>query len=389
MKYMKFKATNIFTGTEILPADNVLITDEQGVIESIVDITDAGEEVIVLDGMLSPGFVNTHCHLELSHMKGRIEPGSGLVEFLIRVIKERNFSSGSMQDAMKFADLELYNGGTVAAADICNTANSAGIKQASKIRWRNFIEVLGFNDDNATDRLNFAKKIQDEFTTPTSLSPHAPYSVSSTLFRLINEASAGEIITVHNQETAAENELYMNRQGDFFELYRNLSIDPASFKASGKTSLQTYLPWLNKASDLLLVHNTCIHEQDILFAKELTGTAINLFFCICINANKYITSQVPPLDLFRKHNCQLTIGTDSYASNHQLNMLEEIKAIHHEFAHIPLDETLRWATLNSARALKMDDTLGSFAKGKQPGIVLISNVVDQKLTDQSSAIRIL
>ena len=389
MKYSKFKATGVFTGNEILPANNVQITTEEGCVESIVDIRDAGEEIISLDGLLSPGFINTHCHLELSHMKNRIAPGGGLVDFLISVIRDRNVSSDTMHDAMKFAELEMYNSGTVAVADICNTADTVSIKQSGKIRWRNFIEVLGFNENNAADRLNFARNIQGQFATASSLSPHAPYSVSSGLFQLINEAATGEVITIHNQETAAENELYISRQGGFFKLYENLSIDPASFRASGKTSLQTYLPWLNKASDLLLVHNTCISEEDILFAKELTGTSINLFFCICINANKYIESKVPPLDLFRRNNCQLTIGTDSYASNHQLNILEEIKTIHQEFSHIPLQELLQWATLNGARALKMDDKLGSFEKGKQPGVVLINNLEGGKLTGKSAAVRVL
>lgn len=389
MKWRKFRGSALFTGTEILPANRVLVTDEQGTVQSIVHAEEAGDGVMVLDGMLSPGFVNTHCHLELSHMKGRVAPGSGLIEFLIKVIRERTAAPESVQEAMQQAAAELYQSGTVAVADICNTADSALIKADSNIQWRSFIEVLGFNEENAAERLEFAKKVQRQFTTPATLSPHAPYSVSSALFHLINEASAGKVVTLHNQETEAENELYQNKTGDFLRLYSNLSINAGPFQPSGRSSLQTYLPWLDKATGLILVHNTFIHEQDILFAKELTSSAIDLSFCICINANKYITSRVPPLDLLRKQACSLTIGTDSYASNYQLNILEEIKTIQQEFPHIPLTEMLQWATLNGARALQLDHQLGSFEQGKQPGIILISDIQHEKLTPTSKAVRLI
>jgi cytosine/adenosine deaminase-related metal-dependent hydrolase len=84
------------------------------------------------------------------------------------------------------------------------------------------------------------------------------------------------------------------------------------------------------------------------------------------------------------------IGTDSYASNWQLNMLEEIKAIQKETANsIPLVEVLQWATINGAKALQMDDKLGSFEKGKRPGIVLIDRLDGDLITAASTAKRIL
>lgn len=385
MKWRKFKAAALFTGAGILHTDRVLVTDDQGVIEGIVPAQDAGDGVVETEGLLCPGFINAHCHLELSHMKGQIAPGSGLIDFLIRVIRERTAAPDAVQDAMQQAAQELYRGGTVAVADICNTADSARIKAESRIQWRSFVEVLGFNEENAAERLRFAGKVQEQFTTPATLTPHAPYSVSAALFHLINKASAGEIITLHNQETEAENELYQSKKGDFFRLYNNLSINAAAFQPSGQSSLQTYLPWLNEAATLILVHNTCIREQDIVFAKERTGAATDLFFCICINANKYITSRVPPLDVLRKHRCQITLGTDSYASNHQLSMLEEMKTVQQEFPHIPLHEILQWATLNGAKALGLNKQLGSFEQGKKPGLVLISGMRDGRLTKDSEA----
>ncbi|MEJ7767849.1 MAG: amidohydrolase family protein [Chitinophagaceae bacterium] len=411
MDYRKLKADFIFTGSEMLNRDSVLIVNETGTVVQIVSPEEAGEQVEILKGLLVPGFVNSHCHLELSHMTSVVAPGSGLVPFLKRVIKERNFSSFVISDAMKRAEEEMYHSGVVAVGDICNTTDSIETKRNSEIEWHNFIEVMGFSKEKAGQRLADAGKVLTEFehrlplysntrddigiTTLTdhrlasSLTPHAPYSVSETLFQLINEVSAGKIITIHNQESFIENDLYENKSGPLFELYEHLHIDPSFFTPSGKSSLRTYLPWLQKASRILLVHNTFTSREDLLFARSIADQFPDLFFCICINANRYIESSNPPVDLLREFDCTICLGTDSYASNWQLNMLEEIKTIQQQFQHIPLPEILQWATINGAKALNLDKKLGTFETGKQPGVVLIDKIMDGKVCNDSNAIRIL
>ena len=99
---------------------------------------------------------------------------------------------------------------------------------------------------------------------------------------------------------------------------------------------------------------------------------------------------MPPIDLLRKNNCNLVIGTDSYASNWQLNILDEIKTIKKETSStIPLIEILQWATINGAKALRIDDKFGSFEKGKKPGVVLINKMDELNITGDSSAKRLL
>ena len=114
----------------------------------------------------------------------------------------------------------------------------------------------------------------------------------------------------------------------------------------------------------------------------------NLYFCLCPNANQYITGLLPDIDLLIKHNCKIVVGTDSLASNHQLDILEELKTIQKKF---PLETKtlLQWATINGAYALQLDDVVGSFEKGNQPGVVLIESIENKKLTDHSKAKRII
>ncbi len=108
MPYKKFKADYIFTGTELLHPNNILITDENGVIETIIEEENAGDNIEVFKGLISPGFINCHCHLELSHMKNVIQSGTGLVEFLIKVINLRSADKKEIEAAIQTADEEMY-----------------------------------------------------------------------------------------------------------------------------------------------------------------------------------------------------------------------------------------------------------------------------------------
>ncbi|UAY51915.1 amidohydrolase family protein [Ferruginibacter albus] len=388
--YRKFKADYLFTGTEILLGNTVLITTEDGIITEIVEEQNAGDNIEIFSGLITPGFINAHCHLELSHMKDTIPAKTGLVEFVQQVMRKRFGNDELKQQAMLDAAAEMYNSGIVAVGDICNTVDSMSIKQKSKIHWHNFIEVTGFVDAAAEKRLADAEKLFEDFTSHysrfTSLSPHAPYSVSKTLFQLLNKKTAGQLITIHNQECAAEDELYKTRSGDFLDLYNNFGIDISEFQSTRKSSLQSWIPYFNNKQSIIAVHNTFISQQDIGFAQSAIS---DLHFAICPNANLYIEQKLPPIDLLRATNCNIIIGTDSYASNWQLNILEEIKTIQQNVDDIPLQEILQWATINGAKALQMEDKLGNFTKGKQPGVVLIDEIDNLNVTNNSSAKRLL
>ncbi|MGG9971016.1 amidohydrolase family protein [Ferruginibacter sp. SUN002] len=394
MSYRKFNADHLFTGSEIIHGNGVLITDLGGKVLDIVDKNDAGDDIEVFKGLLTPGFINSHCHIELSHMKDMIPDKTGLVSFVQQVMSKRGIADELKFDAMRLAEQELYNSGTVAVGDICNTTDSIDIKQKSKMKWHNFIEVSGFTDALAEKRFEAIQEVAHQWTMdhgPWSIVPHAPYSVSKKLFQLLNEATANQLISIHNQESEEENKLYEDKSGSFLELYKNFGIDITGFEPSGKTSFQTWLNYFTNNQSIILVHNTFTNQEDLDFVCRQSSIVHRpLHFCLCPNANKYIEGRMPPIDLLRKNNCNIVIGTDSYASNWQLNMLEEIKTIQHKTAFsIPLEEILRWSTINAARALQMDNELGSFEKNKNPGVILIDEMNGLNVTMNSSAKRLL
>jgi cytosine/adenosine deaminase-related metal-dependent hydrolase len=396
--YRKFSADHIFTGHEMLPGHFVLITTEEGVMVDITEAVNAGEDIEKLNGILSPGFVNAHCHVELSYLKNVIPTGTGLVQFVQQVMSKRfqPQDAEEKQAAIRAAVQEMYQVGIVAVGDICNTTDSIPAKTNSTIHWHHFIEVSGFVDAAAEKRLNEMRPVLEAFhslnpKSQTSFSPHAPYSVSKKLFHLLNQETAGQLITIHNQECRAEDELYQNKSGDFLQLYQNFGINVDSFSATDKTSLQSWMPYFSNKQSKILVHNTFTGQDDIDFEKRSTGNdQQSIFYCLCINANRYIEQADPPIELLRKNNCNIIVGTDSYASNWQLNILEELKTIQQATAgKIALGEMLQWATINGARALQMDDQLGSFEKGKKPGVVLVKGLSNSNLSATSTARRIL
>jgi aminodeoxyfutalosine deaminase len=378
----------------MLPQGNVLITDGAGIIIDIVDVKDAGDDIQFFNGLLCPGFINAHCHLELSHLKGLIPEKTGLVDFVFKVITQRHFAEEQILAAIETAENEMLQNGIVAVGDICNNNLTITQKKKQHLRYHNFIEVSGFAPALAKERFEKGVQIMKQFqllpTAPDSyqeplhsVSPHAPYSVSKELFELINNNTANNIVTIHNQETTAEDNFMKNKTGDFLQLYEQLGIDISFYKPSSKSSLQTWLPYFNKNQSLILVHNVTTSAEDIKFAKLPTT------FCICPNANRYITNTLPNINMLMDQQCNIVLGTDSLASNHQLNILEEIKTLHKNFSNIKLQTLLQWATINGAKALQMDNTIGSFERGKQPGIVLIEEIENLQLNNHSKVKRIL
>lgn len=381
MAYRKFKADQLFDGFHLHGNDKVLITDDSGKVENVVSASEAGDDVQTFNGILSPGLINCHCHLELSHLKNVIPPHTGLIEFLCSVVTKRDFHREVIDQEIIKAEKEMYDNGIVAVGDIGNTADTAEVKSKSKIRWQNFVEVLGFTDEKADENIQHYKQVANTLETKlqtsnikhrTSLVPHAPYSISPKTFKLINELTKDQVISIHNQEHPAEDVLYKTGGGEYLKLFKIFGIDKSPFPVTGLSSIRSVLPHFNNGQTIFLVHNTFMAEEDVLFAKQYANeNQLTLIWCLCINANLYIENKTPPIEMFIKNNCPLVLGTDSYSSNWQLSIAKEIQAIKNNFPSLSLETILQMATINGAKALKWDNELGSFEKGKRPGVTII------------------
>ncbi len=103
MRTLKFRGNRLFDGYTFREDDSVLITDESGKIKGIIPVAAAGDDVQHLQGIIAPGFINCHCHLELSHLKGMIPTGTGLVDFVLAVVQQRHFPDTVILEAVENA----------------------------------------------------------------------------------------------------------------------------------------------------------------------------------------------------------------------------------------------------------------------------------------------
>ena len=267
----------------------------------------------------------------------------------------------------------------MAVGDIANVTDTMDLRLLNKLHMHNFVECIGFTESHALHRYEEAVQVYEHFRSQPaegkmlrqSVVPHAPYSVSPSLFKLIDKHHPQSIISIHNQEATAEDQYYREKQGTVRDLLRGFGIDDCFFEASGKSSLQTYTEWLSAHHTMIFVHNTYTSDEDIRVAQFRFE---NTYWCLCPNANIYIEGTLPDVAMLQRVGAQICIGTDSLASNHQLCILSELNTLKQNMPDLDWEVLLRWGTLNGALALNMQHIVGSLEQGKQPGILNIRNL---------------
>ena len=395
----KIAATYIYPVNHPPVKNGILTCTDDGTIIEVSGSNDKFTEQSGLEfysGILIPGFVNTHCHLELSHLKGKIEEQTGIGGFIGKINQFRNQETENVEKAIGVADRKMWAAGTAAVGDISNSILTIETKKKSKIFYHTFIESFGFHPSRAERSFDYAQFVQIQFKQKelsNSIVPHSPYSVSTQLFEKIQENAIFEnsILTIHNQESESESDFYTNGTGAIANhLTENLGIDISHWVPTGKSSLTSILKHLPVENPLLLVHNTYTGKEDLNELKKIRSLE-NTFFVLCPNSNLYIENQLPKVLMFRNEDLKICIGTDSLASNHELSVLSELITLQMNFPDLTLDELFAWATLNGAKALQIDDRFGSFEPGKKPGINLISGIdfKTMSLTDKSKVKRLV
>lgn len=389
-----------------ITADTIYPVSSAPLENSVIIIGDSGEILAIepaeqhdpasvehIKGVIVPGFVNTHCHLELSHMKGKVDTGTGLIPFITSVVTKRNASPEIIADAIEQAEKEMLEGGIVALGDISNTTDTFAVKARGRMRYYTFVEMFDFLQDAGAEKAFtdwsavFDQIILAEGSS-RSIVPHAPYSVSRELFKKINEANPASDVTIsiHNQETPPEQSLFLSKEGGFIEFYNKFGISLEGFEPNGKPSIHYALENMSPARRTLFVHNTLTTREDISAAQKWSP---NTYWATCPNANLYIENRLPDYQAFMDAEARVTIGTDSLTSNWQLSILEEMKTISRFQSYVPFETMLRWATLHGAEALGFEQTLGSIEPGKTPGLVQIEGLENGRLQLQAKARRII
>ena len=336
------------------------------------------------EGFLVPGFVNAHCHLELSFAAARLEQKKGINDFIGRLeYLKKTISRESKSEAIPYAMESMMEEGIVAVGDICNTDLTVDAKVDSKIMFRNFVEVYGLDENLAQVKMQDAMQLKSKFER-ASIVPHSTYSLSEKLLHLTeNQLNEGDILSLHHQESAAENRYFKEGKGEMIERFKSWGLEIPKYIPSGKSPIETFSELINfENQPIILVHNTFTEEADLNFIQRTFKKAS---LCLCPSSNMFIEDKMPPVQLLENSQLNICIGTDSLASNDFLSILHEIKLLKKAFPELTLETLFKWASANGAKALGFEEEIGSFSLGKKPGILLIEEVEEDSLdfTDYS------
>ena len=368
---------------------------DDGTIISVGELSGTDSPGDRYEGIIAPGFVNAHCHLELSHLRGAFEKGTGMSGFInqINSLRDSKSREEKIRDASAWLE-KLWNQGVSAMADISNCDDTFAMKSKSPMYTRTFLEVFGTEPEDCEAVIEGVRKLKaeaDSYGIDAAPTPHACYTMSPQLLTAASaEALKSGFLSYHSQESPEEEELVISGTGALAENYkgRHLSTPPVT----GKPALMYFLDRLSEVhrppfeEHVLLVHNVCLTQEA---AEAATAVLKNVYWAVCPLSNLFIHNALPPLDLMRENKLKIAIGTDSLSSNDTLDMVAEMYCISENFPDIPLGEIISWATSSGAHFLKKAQ-LGEIAPGKKPGLVLIENIDGNgRLTADSCSKRII
>lgn len=356
----------------------VVEVDDRGTITNILrcDAIDSVASVEFFPGILIPGMVNCHCHLELSYLKGAIAEGEGYGGFARSIGAVRNnFTTEERIRSARLADAQMWEEGVEAVADIANDDLVMEVKTQSKIEYHTLFEFFGLNNRDVEPHFDLANRYPRSYVTP-----HSTYSVQDEPFRQIC-ARNSSLLSIHLLESDAEEGLYLGR-GSLHEWYQRMGWECDFLKYESPAG--RVAGCIDRKCRVLLVHNTRATAEDIATVESHTK---NGTWVLCPESNRFISNDRPPVELLRKSGVAIAVGTDSLASARSLSMIENLRLL----GNHPLRELLTWATLNGAKALGIDGMKGSIEIGKRPGLVVIegADLHNLCLTPESVAHRII
>lgn len=327
-----------------------------------------------------PALVNAHTHFELSWMRGRLGSFETLAEWVAALVAMRRREAADEQTASEAGIAEALACGTGAVADIGNTPASCGPLSRSPLEAVVFRELIGFDASDPQDLVDRAVEEARSVSAPNvrvALAAHAPYSVAPSLFRAIvaqARAENGPLLSVHVAESAEEEQFLVEGAGPWRELLERVGAWTPAWVAPRCSPLRYLerLGWL--AEGTLLVHAVHVTPAELEVVASSGASIVT-----CPRSNERLRVGTPPVGDFLSSGVNLAIGTDSLASNDDLNVFQELAALRRLAPEVPASRLLACATLNGARALRLHAELGTLEVGKRASAVAV--VIDRDAPD--------
>jgi cytosine/adenosine deaminase-related metal-dependent hydrolase len=380
---IRFSADWILSITDA-PVSGGVVTVDHGRIVS-VGAGEGGGDVDFGRVAVLPGLVNTHTHLELSYLQGRIPPATRFIDWVRPMMAARrkrpNVADPAIIRAADTAIQDARAAGTALFGDVTNTLVVVPLLRDAKIPACVFHELLGFAGLNADEQVSRARHAIDSIPgsedVRLSLAPHAPYSVSPALFDAIRrdlDAHTSTVSTVHLGESPEEVELLAKGTGPWRVLLEELGVWNPEWQVPQSSSVEYLVEMGFLTPSVLAVHGVQFEGTDLDRLRALGVTLVS-----CPRSNQYVGVGSPPLEAFYAMDVDVAFGTDSLASVPDLNLFAELAEARRIAPKVPARALLRSATLIGAMALGFGDELGSIDPGKRAALIAVR--VPEGVTD--------
>jgi cytosine/adenosine deaminase-related metal-dependent hydrolase len=351
----------------VIELDGARIAAVRAAARRELDAIDLGDVAVI------PGLVNVHTHLEFSNLRRPLGPPVPFAEWIRAVVANRRARGGSRPEEVCAGLSECAAGSTTTVGEIATPGWSAdcfGPGAPSAVVFR---ELIALDNEAAEQQLEAAREHVSTFTTHThvrpGISPHAPYSVRPELFlelvRLAAERDAP--LAFHLAETREELELLARGTGPLVDLFRSTGFWREGVIAPGARPLD-YLQTLTAAPRVLVIHGNFLDDEEL----DLLARNPNLTLVYCPRTHAYFGHPPHPWRAVLERGGRVALGTDSRASNPDLSLWEELRFLRRQFPDVDAALLLRLGTLDGARALGMDDQIGSLTPGKLADLAVIS-----------------
>ena len=382
-------ADAVIVGDGSTVRDGAIVVDDRGVIRDVGDAASVrarstGASIERLSGVLFPGLVNAHTHLELSGLRGKTTIGAGFVPWLTSLQRARLDEDELERDAaIDRAIAQLVECGVVAVGEVSN----------SLVAWRRlarhlvgviFHEVYAMDRDAGLAQLATVDATRDEMS-PTGahahaldyvLAPHALYSTHPDVVRAIVARSPAGAMTMHLAEHAAERAFLERGEGPWREFLTARGAGSAldRFPIPRKSPIEYAASLGVLRPGAAMVHLTDARPDELALVAEARAIAV-----LCPRSNLTLETRLPPLLAMRAAGVDLALGTDSLSSSPSLDPLAEARALHDRTPDFPASVLVAAATSGGARALGFGDRLGRLAVGLQPGVLHVATPASSSL----------
>jgi len=344
-----------------------------------VEVGGVHDHVELGDVAVMPALVNAHTHLELSWLRGRVQPGRNFIDWVTAQMRVRlsplsSANHKTVRAGIQEALAEMRTSGTGVVGDISNSLVGLDLLASSGLVGVVFHEILKFN---ASDPSAFVAKAQTRIEAEPdgpgwklALAPHAPYSVAPGIFEAIRDLRqpARTLPTsVHVGESPEEMELLLTGGGG----WRKFLWATAAWNRDWEVPQSGPIVYLDRMkfwdARTLAVHGVQLSDVELGLLAARGATLVT-----CPRSNVYVGVGAPPVARFFKSGVRIAIGTDSLASVQDLNLFSEVAELHRLAPEVPPSRLLACATTNGAVALGLGHEYGTIEAGKRAALLAVT-----------------